>query len=332
MVSLMIFLFSVSRINDMIADATLFHANFERVFLDYNHVIFHVKDTEGTNVSTLVFNTALLVNEQLVHPTQGNMRRLAQDCASAPPLLGAFEPPYHPDAPKVFKLKEQVHMYQGFSTHLHHADLDLIEKKDGKDVGAKALNYWWEDFELPNFISGICKLCQGGCLYLGMRPEDPVAARREQERLDEQEDSDDETKAKVRRRSSSWSSDSDSSPPPRKRLSMLTKFFCEGLKLTESERSTFQSELQWRVEEEMMWHPYYPSQEGRVANAKFHDVEGGEPDLCLVEIQVRRFYGLAFFKSTGPEAFRAVGSGKNSVIERIPFKEYITMFDFKSFY
>ena len=326
----------------MISDCTLFHANFERLFLDYHHMSMRVLDAQGSNisVSTLVFNTALLVNERLVDPTQGNMRWLRKQCSSDPPLLEPFRQAYHPNQPQVFQLGEQVHMYQGFSTHLHHADLALIEGRGGGDLGARALTYWWEDFQLPDYVSAICKLSQGGSLYLGMRPEDPTVGESEREQLealeggsDDDSDSDGEIRAKIRRRSSPSSSDSDSSPPRRRRrLSLLTKFFCEGLELTQAERSSFEGELQRRVEGEMLWHPHYPRDEGPVASVHFHAVGGGGPDLCLPEIQVKRFTGFAFQNLAGPEAFRAVGHGKSSVVERIPFKEYIDMFDLNSRY
>ncbi|KAK7098305.1 uncharacterized protein [Littorina saxatilis] len=341
------------RINGMIADATLFHSNFDRLFLDYNHCIFRVKDTNSPNVSTFRFFTDLLINERLVDPTQGNMRKIVEDCASEAPYLGSFEAPYHHRAPKEFRAGEQVQMYQGFSTHLHHADLDLISQKDGKDMGAKALNYWWEDFDLPNYITAVCKLRVGGSLYLGMRPEDPIAAEREKEKQqqrereegkekgqeeqqeegkeEESEDSDDESAAKIRCTSSSGS-DSDSEPPRRsRRMSILTKFFADGLKLTTSDRETFEAELERRIKDDMMWYPSYPSDEGQVATATFHTLIGGETDMCVIEVKVKRFNGMAFYNKTGPEAFNAVKRDGKSVIERVPFKEYITRFDFNSF-
>ena len=295
----------------LVPDDTLFEDNFERHFKDENHVIFRVK-RKRRPLSTLSFNTKISYD---MDPTHGQMRYFLQKKKEDDDPFADTEA-----LECRFKKDEEVKVWKG----VFQKSMSVQAKKISKTFAGKndriseLVELFFHENKgtfLPKYITAFSKLKQGGSIILGIYEYKKDVLKWTE--VDEHEKSELLTFNKAGLRL--WKDKNDvylvaPSSPVAKESVETGEFICEGIVLTQEEQENLSEHIKRKVTEEMYWHPDQLSHNGssRAGTAsefkppvdvKFHKVEGGEENLVVVEVAVRKYEGAAFQNSEGPEAY-----------------------------
>ncbi|KAK7479760.1 hypothetical protein BaRGS_00029036 [Batillaria attramentaria] len=134
-------------------------------------------------------------------------------------------------------------------------------------------HYIWEGLRLPHYISAFSKLPSGGSVFFG---------------LSEQKDRNLETGKEY----------------------TTGRIICEGLQLSNGERDRLRETFLEKVRnpELMLWVSRFEVQ--APVKVAYHQVHGGEQDLCVIEVKIANVDGVSFYRDTslyessGPKAFK----------------------------
>nr|KAG5685185.1 hypothetical protein BaRGS_011083 [Batillaria attramentaria] len=205
--------------------------------------------------------------------------------------------------------------------------LDNIRLSASGKLDAENLaNYCWNDVRLPQYISAFAKIRSGGSIFLGVMEEDKPklwiqVQSAEVDGLFTVHDSD----FKV------WKENEGNEDSkmvyhvaredavPDKKTKPSGKFMCQGVCLTKNEQKLFRKKIQEKIRTDMLWlglsKPINP------VTIHFHGVENGPADMCVIEIQVDFFHGVAFHHNKGPVSYKCFGP--TGQIEQIQLEVWV---------
>ena len=293
---------------------TLYEDSLERLVVDERHVVYRVKPTADPCLSVLHFHSPLAHNQALVLPTQAQVQALAQRwCVRAP-----GDPEGENFSVGMTLAFHHLQPVQGLApgSRIHFLSTEALSL--GEDTSVNHLvNVWWEELGLPRYVSALCKQQGGGSVYLGVTEQvlPPSRAWVEVEgcRLDTifpgcgkkvWVDAQEARRDQVTVHHLAKEED-----VPWVQGSRTGIYLCHGVRLSQRDRASVRTALLRKVQSEMLWYPEYPDRDP--VTVTFHPVTGAEAgqDLCVVEVQVRRFQGVAFEERRGPVAYwvKAVG-------------------------
>ncbi|XP_070199175.1 uncharacterized protein [Littorina saxatilis] len=318
-----------NRLRDLIANATPYDDNFERLVVNDHHLFYRVKPTSDPAVSTLSFPSFLSDNQGLVPPTQQQIQTI---------VLGSLKPSPQPEANEgvrrfyeerqEFVLEQPVRIQPSCKVHLHRVDSLAVETKRVQNYGEKAVLYWWEDLGLPRFVAALCKQQSGGSVYLGLAEEktQPKKVWKEVEGCDLATlfpgspkkiwvDADDDV------HSSKVHHLAREEDVPSTEGYSTGRYVCQGVDLSQQERRALGAAVLQKVRSDMLWYPQYPTKDP--LRVIFHPVKGGPSDLCVVELVVSKFDGAAFHDKTGPEAYGIKPVRHGHEIRRLSLEEFM---------
>ena len=313
------------RLRGLIANLSLYEDNFERLVVDHQHVVYRIKPTPHPRISVFNFHSMLSDNRGLVEPSQAQIQHLIQSCSSASSNTGVREVDRR-EASIEFQLMRPVSLYPSCRVHLHEVDSSAVERKRLGSYGANVISYWWDDLGLPKYIAALSKQQTGGSVYLGIA-EQAVPAGKAWEEVENCDlgalfpgcrkkvwvaTGDGRQGADVQHLAR------DEDVPLAEGLHTGT-YVCQGLQLSRQERLVLETDLLEKVRSQMLWYPRYPVKEPLFLT--FHPVRGGETDLCVVEVVVSKFHGVAFHRSDGPEVYGIKSIGSNHKIRPLALEE-----------
>lgn len=255
----------------LIVDDTFFHENFERYFIDENHVIFRVITRKRRKYSTLNFQSKISFDKGLDFPTQAQMERWMKYVSNDDTSVDDQQ---SRQSGSITFVKDSV-VREVIVDSRSHVFLEN-SKLQAKSIPANCdiSEYCWE--KVKEYISAFSKIRSGGSVFFGLK----------EERTDEKR---------------------------------TGKLICEGISLEPSQRQQLINYLRSNITKEMLWlaqnSPLNP------VDVKFHPVNGGTDNLCVIEIAIKYFHGVSFFMKDGPEAW--VHKGTKRPLERIPFNEWV---------
>ncbi|XP_076451126.1 uncharacterized protein LOC143287009 [Babylonia areolata] len=319
------------RLTSLITNATTYDDNFQRIARDSRHVTYRVKPLHRKCISILDFRSCLSNNQGLGKPSQQQIQSFVDH--SFQPSAGSVSTETGPCRPQsTFQLLQCVSLFPSCTVHLHRmGDLDV--GPNSQDYGERVANYCWEDLGLGRYISALCKQKTGGCVYLGI--EELVTAG---------------TRAWVQVpncdlgmlfpgcKSKVWVDAREQGVHEPGGVRYLAKdedvpltpaqgtgqYVCRGVLLPPPHRHAFQALLFNKIRTGMLWYPNYPVNADPV-KVIFHPVtQPGDhqvDDVCVVEVQVFQFHGVAFHDPRGVEAYGVKGVGPAFHIRRLRVDE-----------
>lgn len=303
----------------------------ERLVADEQHVIYRVKPTADPRISVFNFHSLLSDNQGLVEPSQAEIQFLIQRCSLPSSEMGANGVNEHVETHE-FQHTRPVRLYPSCRVHLHEVDSSAIKRKLPSSYEAKVVSYWWDDLGLPRYIAAFGKQQAGGSIYLGIaeRTEDGQKAWEEVENCDLGTIFPGCQKkvwvaaAAGKGKAAIYHVANDEDVPLTEEGHTGT-YICQGLQLNQRERSALKATLLRRIRSDMLWYPSYPA---RVPlSVTFHPVSGGGRDLCVVEVKVSKFHGVAFHRRDGPEMYGIKTVGSNNTIRFITIEELVKQFN-----
>ena len=316
-------LLCVFRLRGLIANLSLYEDNFERLVVDYQHVVYRIKPTPHPRISVFNFHSMFSDNRGLVEPSQAQIQHLIQSCSSASSDTGVRE--VDRCAARIdFQHMRPVLLHPSCRVHLHDVDSSAVERKRLGSYVANVISYWWDDLGLPKYIAALSKQQTGGSVYLGIAEQAEPAGKA----WEEVENCDlgalfPGCRKKV------WVAKGDGRRGADVQLLArdedvplaegLHTYVCQGLQLSRQEQLVLEADLLEKVRSQMLWYPRYPVKDPLFLT--FHPVCGGATDLCVVEVVVSKFRGVAFHRSDGPEVYVIKNTGSNHKIRPLTLEE-----------